>query len=73
MSEDSSSDLVRRDYARLLPKEEPSGAVVVGSLAWLCVLFFVLCYVWLDRPNLFASAFLFSRRLRIIIGTLSDQ
>ena len=67
MPEDQSKDVVRRDYERLLPKEEAAGAVVVGTLAWIFVLFFLMCIVSLDRANLFASAILLYRRFRIII------
>ena len=73
MPEDSSKDVVRRDYEHLLPKEEAAGAVVVGTLSWIFVVFFVFCIVLLDGPNLFASAILFYRRLRIISVALSDQ
>ena len=60
------SDVGRREYNRLLPKKEAAGAVVVGTLAWLFVLLYGICYVALDMRNLFASGKLFKKRFKII-------
>ena len=76
MPEDRSK-VDRRDFNRHLPKKEAAGAVVVGTLAWLFVLMFGICYVALDIRNLVASGKLFvmgfkafSKRTRAIINNL---
>ena len=66
MPEEEESDVVRRRYERLLPKEEAAGAVVVGTLAWIFVLIFIMMIIMLDLSNLFDSASLFSRRVKLL-------
>ena len=69
MPEDK-SDVVRRDFNRLLPKEEAAGAVVVGSLSWTFVMLFGIWLVALDMTNLVASAKIMYTHVKAILGTV---
>ena len=71
MPEDASKDVVPQNYQRLLPKEEAPCAVVVGSLAWTFVVFFLVGLIALDLSNLVRSIMLFIQRMAVLIRMAS--
>ena len=67
MPEDK-SDVVKRDFNRLLPKEEAAAAIIVGSLSWMFVMVFGIGLIALDMTNLVASAKIIYERGKAILS-----